>query len=204
MVLQASDVPKWTADQGELVSKETALNQMILRNDEMKNVDMESFIIPGLRGAWSINHKTKKAAFGSDWVPQGLTQSKDKYFVSAYNGDYKLNSVIFMVDKKIKKYEKTLILSSKSHLGGIAYDNTFDRLWYSDDQDGGGLSYIEDVFFNAYDARKDQKPISHQHIDLPWAQRTSGIAIYKGMIVVVKYGLKEDERSVIPIPLDSK
>jgi hypothetical protein len=204
MVLEASDVPKWTADQGELVTEETVLNQVVLRNDVFKNVDVDSFIIPGLRGAWSINHKTKKAGFGNDWVPQGLTQSKDKFFVSAYDGDFKLNSVIFVVDKKTKQYEKTLILSSKSHLGGIAYDNTFDRLWYSDDQDGGGLSYIEDDFIDRYKASEAQKPITHQHIALPWAERTSGIAIYKGMIVVVKYGLKEDDRSVVTIPLDDK
>jgi hypothetical protein len=204
MVLQASDVPKWTADQGQLVTKETVMSQVVLRNDMLKNVDVESFIIPGLRGAWSINHKTKKAGFGNDWVPQGLTQSSDKYFVSAYDGDFKLNSVIFVVDKKTRQYEKTLILSSKSHLGGIAYDNSFNRLWYSDDQDGGGLSYIEDEFITPYDAKQDQKPITHQHIALPWAERTSGIAIYKDMIVVVKYGLKEEDRSVVTIPLDSK
>lgn len=34
---------------------------------------MELIVIPGLRGTWSINPKSGKAAFGTDWVHQVVT-----------------------------------------------------------------------------------------------------------------------------------
>ncbi len=204
----AEEVKMWEADPRPLQSEKDALKKVMAINKKNKDVDLtglEMVVIPGLRGAWSINHETKKPAFGNDWVPQGLTQSNDFYYISVYDGDHQLNSLIFQVDKKTKKYVKTLILNSKAHVGGITYDNTHERLIYSDDtNESGGFGYISKEEIDNYQAEKRQQPISSERIEWRLAVRTSAITLYKNQMVVAKYGKDENDRSIISIPLDEE
>ena len=48
--------------------------------------------------------------------------------MSLYDGNHKLNSIIVQVNKHNAKYNKTLILGSKSHVDGITYDIDHQRL----------------------------------------------------------------------------
>lgn len=209
MVATAQEVPKWQADTHPLVKKQEIMQLLKKVNKANKQgdsvSDLKAVTIPGLRGAWSIDHKTKKAAFGNDWVPQGLTQSKEDYFVSVYDGDHKLNSLIYVIDKKTGTYKKSLILHSKAHVGGVSYDSTFKRLWFSDDtKEEAGLSYISEPEIQAYQAEKSQEAIHSTGVRLPWASKTSGIALYNNQLIIVKYGLNKDDRSVVAIPLNAQ
>lgn len=77
LVDQPSDVKKWEADPRPLQSKSAAIKQIkaIGQSDPLEKraaTDAKLVVIPRLRGAWSINAKTKKAGFGNNWVPQGV------------------------------------------------------------------------------------------------------------------------------------
>lgn len=208
LIDKASEVPKWEADPRPLQSENIVLKKLkkLNRKNDNKDVsltDGKLIVIPGLRGAWSIDHKTKKAAFGTGWVPQGLTQSKDHYYVSAYDGEHRLNSVIFQIDKQSKKYVKTLILSSKAHVGGITYEDEHQRLIYSDDTNQvAGFGYIDQAVIDEYQASVLKKPIESQKKEWKIGLRTSAITTYQNQLVVAKYGFHPNERSIVTIPLN--
>lgn len=203
------EVEKWSADPRPLLQEAAVKKEVtkINRQNTSQDVSMAGLttvVIPGLRGAWSIDHQTKEAAFGTDWVPQGVTQSEDHYYVSVYDGDHKLNSLIFQIDKQSGKYLKTLILASKAHVGGIVYDRKFQRLIYSNDtSEMAGFGVIEKADIDAYVASEAQKPIKAQKIPWAFGARTSAITLYDNQLVVAKYGKKADDRSVVAIPLQA-
>lgn len=54
-----------------------------------------------------------KVRLGVNWVPQGVTSSQDKVYVSMYDKKKVLKSVIFEIDKVSGKYIKSYILDIK-------------------------------------------------------------------------------------------
>lgn len=170
LVATPDQVPKWEADPRPLQAESVVRDQLkqLNRHQENKGIsfDESSFlVITGLRGAWSIDYQTKQAAFGTDWVPQGLTQSQDHYYISVYDGDHRLNSLIFQIDKKSKKYVKSLILPSKAHVGGISYDDERRRLIYSDDTNKkAGFGFLDQAVIDDYQAAAEQAPIISQKV----------------------------------------
>lgn len=211
LVDQPSDVKKWEADPRPLQSKSAAIKQIkaIGQSDPLEKraaTNAKLVVIPGLRGAWSINAKTKKAGFGNNWVPQGFTQSKDAIYMSLYDNNHKLNSIIVQVNKHNAKYNKTLILRSKSHVGGITYDIDHQRLLLSDDAQtkGAGISYVSQREIDAYSAKATQQPIKSTQIELHLAGPTSAITLYNNQLVFVKYGQNKKNRSILALPLNAK
>ncbi|MCY9806588.1 hypothetical protein OXT66_03360 [Lentilactobacillus senioris] len=206
LVDEPRDVPKWTADPRPLQSEAAARKQFtsLNRENKSKHVSFSALkfgVIPGLRGAWSINNQTNKAAFGTDWVPQGLTQSNSKYFISVYDGNHKLNSLIFQIDKKTRKYDKSLILNSMAHVGGITYEDKHRQLIYSDDLNGtAGFGVIKQSTIDAYNPVIAKQAIKSQKIPFALGTRTSAITIYRNLLVVAKYGKNPTHRSIILIP----
>jgi hypothetical protein len=211
LVDQPSDVKKWEADPRPLQSKSAAIKQIkaIGQSDPLEKraaTNAKLVVIPGLRGAWSINAKTKKAGFGNNWVPQGFTQSKDAIYMSLYDNNHKLNSIIVQVNKHNAKYNKTLILRSKSHVGGITYDIDHQRLLWSDDAaqtKGAGISYVSQREIDAYSAKATQQPIKSTQIELHLVGPTSAITLYNNQLVFVKYGQNKKNHSILTLPLNA-
>jgi hypothetical protein len=202
------DVPKWEADVRPIQSEKQVreqLSKIKQNNKKIKNPfsDAKFITIPGLRGAWSISSKTNKAGFGTDWIPQGVTQSDKYYFISMYDGDYQYNSIIIQINKETGHYIKTLILNSRAHVGGIYFDMDHKHLLWSDDQkSGGGISYVTQKDLDKYQAKVQQAPIKSTRIKWELSSRTSAITFYDHQMIVAKYGKKIKERSVITVPLD--
>lgn len=210
LVDQPSDVKKWEADPRPLQSKSAAIKQIkaIGQSNPLEKraaTNAKLVVIPGLRGAWSINAKTKKAGFGNNWAPQGFTQSKDAIYMSLYDNNHKLNSIIVQVNKHNAKYNKTLILRSKSHVGGITYDIDHQRLLWSDDAQtkGAGISYVSQREIDTYSAKATQQPIKSTQIELHLAGPTSAITLYNNQLVFVKYGQNKKNRSILALPLNA-
>ncbi|MGX7032943.1 hypothetical protein [Pediococcus argentinicus] len=202
-------VKKWQADTKPLISKQEFqhdLQQVSRSNGSNISFDqIQSIVIPGLRGAWSINHKTQQPVLGRDWVPQGLAQNDKYFFVSAYDGKHKLDSVIFVISKSTEKYVRTIILPSKSHVGGITYDYQNKHLWVSNDhQKFAGLLMFNDHEIDSHNASAQKKPIKGKSFNLPWAAKTSGLNYFNYQLVVVKYGKDRNSRSVITMPFNKQ
>jgi len=81
----------------------------------------KSIKIPGLV-------TTNVGGFSStSMCPQGITFAEDYVLLTAYDTASEENSVIYVMDKSSKKLLTTLILPSKTHAGGIAYDGS--NIW---------------------------------------------------------------------------
>jgi len=78
----------------------------------------KSYAIPGLI-------TTNVGGFSSSTMcPQGLTFAGEFLLMSAYDLSGEENSVIYVVDKKSKELLTTLVLPSKPHAGGLAFDGS--------------------------------------------------------------------------------
>ncbi|CAH1855207.1 hypothetical protein [Convivina intestini] len=210
MIVAAKDVPMWQADTQPLVSENEFKHNFIEANHQGKLAtqlspdDLSGIVLPGLRGAWSVDHRSRKASFGNNWVPQGITQNNQYIFVSLYDGDHQRNSLIMVIDKASQKYVKSLILDSKSHVGGLAYDPQYQRLWWSNDgTQFAGLSYTDVTNIKQYQPTKDRPILKSERIAIPWASRTSGIAYHNHEMFIVKYGLNAATRTIAVMPFDA-
>lgn len=212
MVASSKDVKKWEADTKPLQSN-AAVDKQLSKLTQATKADKDlmatqaTVVIPGLRGAWSINHKTGKAAFGNDWVPQGVTQSGSDFYISMYDGKHKLNSIITQVSQDTGKYVKTLILNSTAHVGAITYDTTHKRLIWSDDNgksNGAGFGYADQHTIDTYDAAVAQSPIESSRIKWALGHRTSAMTLYDNQLIIVKYGGKKSQHSIVAVPLNQK
>jgi hypothetical protein len=110
------------------------------------------------------------------------------------------------VNKHNAKYNKTLILRSKSHVGGITYDIDHQRLLLSDDAaqtKGAGISYVSQREIDAYSAKATQQPIKSTRIELHLPRATSAITLYNNQLFFVKYGQNKKNRSILALPLNA-
>lgn len=81
----------------------------------------DSMVIPGLI-------TTNVGGFTStSMCPQGITFAKDYLLMTAYDMKDEENSVIYVMDKNTKTLLTTLVLPSKTHAGGIAFDGV--NIW---------------------------------------------------------------------------
>ena len=104
--------------------------------------------IPGLIKTCYVESGSTKASEG--YVPQGLCSTGDYWLSTAYDGDRKGNSVIYVINKSTKKVISTLTLPNKYHVGGIAFDGK--RIWLtgatSDKYEGDPfVQYIDYALF---------------------------------------------------------
>ena len=181
----ASQVPKWTASTQAVTSLSDFRKALTHYYPSVKKVSITNRtapVIPGLRGAWSIDGKTKQAAFATKWTPQGLTTIDNRYaVVSAYDGNHRLNSLLYVIDLKSGRYLKSLILPSKAHVGGIEYDASHKLLWVATDaKHSAAISNISLKNLQTYDAKVSHAPISFDaNYPLPWLKATSTLAYSK-------------------------
>ncbi|HEX9059931.1 MAG TPA: hypothetical protein VF941_07110, partial [Clostridia bacterium] len=89
-------------------------------------------------------------------TPQGMCFAKDYMLITAYDSDNKYRSVIYvMKNDSSHSYITTLVLNSRSHVGGIAYGGGY--VWVSHGTQVEAISYQDIV--NAVNKRKDSLSI---------------------------------------------
>jgi len=83
----------------------------------------KSFVIPGIETTNNLGFESSKM------VTQAICFAKDYLLVTAYDTDSEETSVVYVLDKKTRKYLCTLSLPDYYHAGGMAYDGT--NIWVS-------------------------------------------------------------------------
>ena len=79
------------------------------------------YILPGMK-------VTNVAGFNATrMVPQSIAFAKKYLLISAYDYSKAQESVIYIMDRKSRKYITSLVLPHKGHVGGMAFDGT--NLW---------------------------------------------------------------------------
>ena len=79
-----------------------------------------------------ISDYTVLPTLDTSYVPQGICQVGEYKIITAYDGEKKENSKLYIIDSNGEIY-KTLDLGSKSHVGGITYDEKTNSIYISGD-----------------------------------------------------------------------
>ncbi|MCT0016598.1 hypothetical protein EFE32_07040 [Lactococcus lactis subsp. lactis] len=203
----SSNVSKWGASTTPLQSEEKVKSELdrmlsIQRRNYKDLVNYPTIPIPGLRGAWSL--KKDKVAFGVDWVPQGLAISENNLFISAYDKKHQLNSIVYVINKKSGKYLKTIILDTKAHVGGLAYDVKYKRLWIATDTSKNArLTVLSQKNIDTYQPSLMKKSIlSDKTFDIQWWTNVSSLSISDNVLSLAYYDSKE-KGGIISVTLNS-
>lgn len=167
------------------------------------------FPIPGLDAANTMI-SADKAEAGEDttslvvckeMTPQGIAVSDDYLFVSAYCGEHKHQSVIYVLDKSTGQYLKTLMLEGTPHVGGVVYVPESHGLWVATDQSGikdaAQVSLIDEDDIESYDLSTSQAPIRYNaQILMREIKAASTISYYGGYLIVGNFN-ETDESKVV-------
>lgn len=94
-----------------------------------------SYVIPGLK-------VTNVAGFNATrMVPQSIVFAGDYLLISAYAYGKKQDSVIYVMNKKTRKYITTIVLPHTGHVGGMAYDGV--NIWITYGKNLQSFKYTE-------------------------------------------------------------
>ena len=86
----------------------------------------KSIVVPGIKHT-NIN------GFGTEtMVIQAIVDAGNYMLVSAYDSKGEENSVIYVINRKTRKFVTLLVLPGKSHVGGMAYDGS--NIWLSNNK----------------------------------------------------------------------
>lgn len=145
----------------------------------------KDFPIPGLIKTKSYNFETKKYDTATAMTPQGITVAKQYILLTAYDGDHKHASVIYVLNKNTGKYLKTIQVNGRPHLGGIAYDPVSSNVWITGSigKSSALMSFPlkEAISYN----EKLHAPIKFNHsIAIPTLEKASTVTYYDNQLFV--------------------
>lgn len=99
-------------------------------NEEEADIDYGTYVVPGLKSTRTLKVKEDKAAaICTSMTPQGLAITEKYILVSAYCKTKEHDSVIYVIDKETRQFVKEIVLNTKAHVGGMAYDTMNQILW---------------------------------------------------------------------------
>ncbi len=120
-------------------------------------VDKYSKPIPGLE------HTDVNGEDCTTMVPQGICFAGDYLIISAYDSAGSCNSVLYVISNTSssnRAYMMTIVLATKAHVGGIAFDGTY--LWVSNGSSVSSIKYetLDSVVTSAVAAKKKSVSVS--------------------------------------------
>lgn len=147
--------------------------------------DGKDAVIPGLVSTKSYNFSKKKLDTAHEMTPQGIAIAGKYLLITAYDGEHRHASVVYVLSKKTGKYIKTVQVKGKPHLGGIAYDPVAKNIWLTGSL--GGNSAL--MSFSMKDLKKYNEkthmPIKYNHqISIPTIERASALTYYDNQLFV--------------------
>ena len=158
-----------------------------------------SYAMKGLVSTENIYAKgEKKGEIGiaRDMTPQGVVVTDQYVMVSAYSKSHQFHSVLWVTDRKSGEYVKTVVLEGKDHVGGIGYDDTYDRIWITcTDGKGnnGAVGYVMVDEIDEYDLKRDRKCLNYDRkYILEGISRTSFLAVDSGYLYSGEFRDKAD------------
>ncbi|MDO4912832.1 MAG: hypothetical protein Q3960_04680 [Lactobacillus sp.] len=157
-----------------------------------KTWDGYNAVIPGLRATKAYDFEKKKYTQTDTMTPQGITIAGKFLLITAYDGEHKRNSVIYVLDKKTNKFIKTIQVPKKPHLGGITYDPVAKNIWITGSV--GGKSALQSFSMKSLKAypKKSLIPIQYNHtVIIPSMPKASTVTYYGGNLLVGYFDLRK-------------
>ena len=188
-----------------MLSQQEELNTFAFEGRK-KEKEYGTYIIPGLRYTRTfLNAEGTKQAVCTSMTPQGLAVTDEYVLVSAYCHTEKHNSVIYVINKETHRFIKEVVLPGLPHVGGLAYDQEHDMLWYSSNTNGiaQAISIKMDVLRD-YNYADNHMPVQvNQTCSLYGIVRDSFMTFYKGCLYVGCFN-KYTESTIARYAVDSK
>ena len=165
---------------------DTNLRQLLSVFPETSALDIDTLsVLPGLANTLSWHTANKVSTVSRTMVPQGIAVSTDWGFVSAYDSSYKANSVVYMIDRATGELQKTVVLQGQPHVGGLAYDIRYNRLWICGQRGGKAeLMVVSLRKLEAYPADATNPLVYDERVVLTQPRRASFVSYYDGSIYV--------------------
>lgn len=114
-------------------------------------IKSKAYVLPGMI-------TTNVSGFNADnMCPQAICFAKNYLLIAAYDLEGIENSVIYIVDKKSKEYITSIVLSNKSHVGGLAFDG--NNVWISNGSKVSAITY--DSVYNAVASAGDYMEVPY-------------------------------------------
>lgn len=154
------------------------------------NETTEMYIIPGMAMTESLSIKTNKKVRCTAMIPQGLAVTEKYIFISAYCYTHKHHSVLYVLDRKSGKFIKEVVLDSTSHVGGLAFDSNYNKLWiaeYKNSKSYVGSLKLEDI--EKYDINENRKIEYTDFVLLKDIKRASFITYNDNSLLVGYFNL---------------
>ena len=140
----------------------------------------KSFILPGMK-------VTNVGGFNSTrMVPQSITFAGKYLLISAYEYNKAQESVIYVMDKKTRKYLTTIVMPHTGHMGGIAFDG--QNVWYTYSKNLHSFKFS--IIEQAVASKKSYTEISQINCVCPMPETVSYVSYYKGKIWAGAYNEK--------------
>lgn len=99
------------------------------REDEA-DTEYGTYVVPGLKATKTLQVRTTGIPdMCTSMTPQGLAVTEDYILISAYCRTKEHNSVIYVLDKETHEFIKEIVLGTRAHVGGMAYDTMNHNLW---------------------------------------------------------------------------
>ena len=124
---------KLTRTNTDAVYSKEQYEKTIRRSKSMYNYvsgDGGAYVVPGLKATKTLKSRTKgKPSICTSMTPQGLAVTEEYILISAYCRTKEHNSVIYVLDKETHEFVKEIVLNTRAHVGGMAYDTMNQVLW---------------------------------------------------------------------------
>ncbi|MEE1045771.1 MAG: hypothetical protein U0L51_09870 [Olegusella sp.] len=165
---------------------DTNLRQLLSVFPLTSGLDIDALqVLPGLANTLSWQTAGKVPSVSRTMVPQGLAVSTNWIFVSAYDSSYEANSVIYMIDRATGVLAKTIVLQGQPHVGGLAYDIRYDRLWICGQRGGKAeLMVVSLRKLEAYPSDATNPLVYDERVVLAQPRRASFVSYHDGSIYV--------------------
>lgn len=160
--------------------------------------DYGAVVIPGLEATRTLRIRTEgEPDMCTSMTPQGLAVTEDYLLISAYCRTGEHNSVIYVLDKDTHVFIKEIVLNTRAHVGGMAYDTMNHNLWVTGQgstwaqANAVSLEHLED-----YQFEDGFQPMKYDmSYNLYRIKRSSFMTYHEGALFVGFF--TQDEASVI-------
>ncbi len=161
----------------------------LLRNYPLvQKVFIENDWLPNyypLESLWQVNTLAVTSgalAICTDMTPQGLAVSQHFILLSAYCHSFQHCSLLLLFDRYDRRLLKTVPLSGRPHVGGLAIDVSEEKIWLT--LNNGNVATIGLADLLAFPDQATE-PIAYEKVyDLPEIPRAAYLAIHDQELIV--------------------
>ncbi|MDT2826964.1 MAG: YncE family protein [Enterococcus viikkiensis] len=159
------------------------------------------YMVPGLKKAQTLNLANLPDSCSS-MTPQGLTITEEFLLISAYCHQHQHHSVIYVLDRVTGTHIKTVCLPDLPHVGGLAYDSRYRKIWISNKAgENAAVATITLADIKNYDQREGKSIVYQQKFALKELPRASALTYDHGYLVVALFSLKQAGQ-IVCYPID--